>query len=227
VQGKAYQVISGMSEAELNTLILRLTKYSLGVSRNLDWRTQNPHELPGGETIDSIVSKALAKVLSGERNWNPDQDPSLAKYLMDVIDSLLSHLAVSSDNTSFTFIPEQTRDTSVEEVKTGEGLGGAEWLNQPARNPEELLLARELEERNEKALGTLMCECENDPVLMKVLGAMFDGYSAPNAIAARLGIGVQEVYSANRRLDRKLALVRKKMSPAAALPVEKGNDVRH
>ena len=227
MEAKAYEVISGMSETELKTLILRLAKYALGVSRDLDWRTHNPRQLPGGETIGSIVSKAFEKILSGERNWNPDQDPSLEKYLMDVIDSLLNHLAESADNTRFTVIPEQIGGRPVEEARTSEGQPGAEWLTLPRQNPEELLLAQEREERNERALGILMTECGDDQMLIKVLETMFDGYFTPRSIAERLRIPVQEVYGANRRLDHKLALVSKKLAGGPPLPVEKGNDVRH
>jgi hypothetical protein len=227
VGARAYKVISEMPDTELKILILRLAKYALGVSRNLDWRTQNPRQLPDGETIDSIVSKAFEKVLSGERNWDPELDPSLEKYLMNVIDSLLNHLAESVDNKIFTIPTEQTGDASVTGVRTIRAPGGAEWLAQRPQNPEELVLAQEREKDNEKALETLITECGNDPVLIKVLEAMFDGCCTARAIAERLRIAVDEVYKANRRLDAKLASVRRKMTGKVPLPVEKGNDVRH
>jgi len=97
---EARAALAQLSDDALQTLILELGRYALSVSRRLYWRTGNAVDLPRGETVDSIVSKALTKVLTGERRWNPQTAPDLQKYLMGVIDSLLSHLAQHNDNTT-------------------------------------------------------------------------------------------------------------------------------
>src|SRR5262245_15828179 len=92
------EAFARMSESELTEMILRLGRYTLRESNRLQWRTGDSVELPGGETIDSIVSLALEKTLSGERRWDPQSHPNLIEFLMDVIDSLLYHLATGKEN---------------------------------------------------------------------------------------------------------------------------------
>ena len=82
-----------MSEAELGNLIKELGRYALSVSRSKPrWRTDDPVNLPRGESVDSIVSLAFEKLLTGERVWNPEKEPELKSYLMGVIDSLVESL---------------------------------------------------------------------------------------------------------------------------------------
>ena len=88
MKSKAKEILVGMKDEEWRKLILRLTRYAYSVSRRLRWRTRSRSELPGGESVESIVSKALEKVLAGERKWDPDRHPRLDGYLMDVVDSL-------------------------------------------------------------------------------------------------------------------------------------------
>ena len=63
--------ISEISDEEWQQIILDLGWYAVSVSRRLRWRTKNPIDLPRGETVDSIVSKALEKLFSGDREWDP------------------------------------------------------------------------------------------------------------------------------------------------------------
>ena len=102
---EARAALAQLSDDALQTLILELGRYALSVSSRLYWRTGNAVDLPRGETVDSIVSKALTQVLSGERRWNPQAAPDLQKYRMGVIDSLLSHLAQHKDNTTLRAVP--------------------------------------------------------------------------------------------------------------------------
>lgn len=67
---KANEAVCRISTDEWRGIALELERYALSVSRNLRWRTRNPVELPGGETIDSIVSKAVEKLFSGDREWD-------------------------------------------------------------------------------------------------------------------------------------------------------------
>jgi hypothetical protein len=85
---EAHTALARLSDDELQRLILELGRYALSVSRKLYWRTGDTAELPRGETVDSIVSLAFTKVLSGQRRWDPQQNPDIKTYFMDVIDSL-------------------------------------------------------------------------------------------------------------------------------------------
>jgi hypothetical protein len=204
----AREALARMSEDELVELILRLGRYALRESNRLRWRTNDSVELPGGETIDSIVSLALEKTLSGERRWNSETHPKLQEYLMDVIDSLLSHLATGRDNSLFT--KATSPDGTVIEGDKSElhAVGqDVEWLTRGGVSPETLLLHQEEVELHERALELLREECERDPVLVRIIEVMVEGNEKVEQIAAATGLNSSEVYNAMKRLSRKAARV--------------------
>lgn len=218
-----YEAVSQISDDEWRKIALELERYALSVSRNLRWRTRNPVELPGGETVTSIVSKAIEKLFSGEREWDHEREPDIRTYLRGVIDSLLNHLAESQDNTLVTVAPEpgstnypawesgsQKRDPSVD------------WLVPPNRSPEAALLQQEQAEVEDRALELLMEECADDAVLIAVLESMMDGYDKPAEISERKGIPVKDVYNAAKRMDRKLEIVRRRLGEEHSTSARKG-----
>jgi DNA-directed RNA polymerase specialized sigma24 family protein len=209
VNSKAYQVVSQIPDGEWRGIALDLERYALSVSRSLRWRTRNPVELPGGETVTSIVSKAIEKLFSGDRDWNPEQDPDIRKYLQGVIDSLLNHLAESQDNILVTVAPEpESAVYRSWETGSRQRDPAADWLVPPDRSPEAALVQQEREALEDRALGALLDECAEDTVLMAVLESMMDG-ERPAEISTHKGIPVKDVYNAVKRLDRKLEIVRK------------------
>ena len=73
------------------------------------WKTSEG--LPQGMTARDIVFQVINKVWDGadnnasskkvnkrQRNWNPEKDPDLLKYLKSVIDSVLSNLVTSAEH---------------------------------------------------------------------------------------------------------------------------------
>jgi hypothetical protein len=213
VNSKAYEAVCRISDDEWREIALDLERYALSVSRNLRWRTRNPVELPGGETVTSMVSKAIEKLFAGDRDWDPEREPDIRKYLRGVIDSLLNHLADSLDNTLITVAPEPASpDYSAWESGSQKSDPAADWLVPPDRSPETVALQRERAALEDRALGLLVDECGDDPVLMAVLEAMMDGYEKPAEISNRKGISVREANNAIKRLDRKLEIVRKRLA---------------
>lgn len=75
---------------------------TLSLLVNHDWETTIPNlfihaqgrlkgkTVPGCFTADDFVQEAYERVHNGERNWNPEKDLNLIKYLESVIDSLIS-----------------------------------------------------------------------------------------------------------------------------------------
>jgi hypothetical protein len=207
-------------------MIKELGLYASSVSRPLRWRTENSEELPDGETDKSIVSKAINLVLkgaleepsgtdspskAGSRRWDPQKHPDLKKYLMDVIDSLLNHLADSSENKIFTRTPDKGMGKWEAGLKPR--TADTEWLARTSRSPEELLLQKERAELEDHALDMLEEEVADDKVLSKVIRAMRDseGPAQVSDIAKATGIPIKDVYNANKRLDRKAEEVFKKI----------------
>ena len=88
----------------------------------------------------------------------------------------------------------------------------ADWLVPRDRSPEAVLLQQEREALEDRALGLLIDECCEDPVLMAVLEAVMDGYEKPAEISRHKGIDIKEVNNAAKRLDRKLEIVRKRLA---------------
>jgi hypothetical protein len=213
VNREAYEAVSKVSDDEWRDIALDLGRYALSVSRNLRWRTRNPAELPGGETVTSIVSKAVEKLYSGDREWDPQKEPNLRKHLQNVIDSLLNHLAECQDNTLITVQPEPgSPDFPAWQSGSQKRDPAVDWLVPPSRSPEATLLLQEREQIEDRAVEMLLDECGNDPVLLAVLEAMMDGYDKAAEISKHKGIPIKDVYNATKRLDRKLEVVRKRVA---------------
>lgn len=210
---KAYEAVCRISIDEWRGIALELERHALSVSRNLRWRTQNPVELPGGETIDSIVSKAVEKLFSGDREWDPDKEPDIKKYLKGVIDSLLNHLAESKENTLLAPAPEpESSDAPAWEGGSQKRDPAADWLVPARPSPLTVLIKQEDAALEDRALGLLIDECTDDEILMNVLEAKMDGAETPGEISKAKGISIKDVYNAIKRLDRKLERVRQRIA---------------
>jgi DNA-directed RNA polymerase specialized sigma24 family protein len=201
---EARAALAQLSDDALQALILELGRYALSVSRRLYWRTGNAVDLPRGETVDSIVSKAFTKVLTGERRWNPQTAPDLQKYLMGVIDSLLNHLAQHKDNTTLRAVP---RLSDGRDAPLSPAPGATAWHQQPP-DPESALLQHEQAAYEDRVLQHLLGVSEDDPLVTQIIQAMQDGHDKPSEVATALGVPVSDVYNAMKRLDRKMMGVR-------------------
>jgi hypothetical protein len=204
--------LAKLTDEQIGRLAKELGWYALSVSNKLYWRTRNSVELPKGETIDSIVSLAFEKLYSGEREWEPQKDPDLKKYLMDVIDSLLYHLSTSKDNTLLSGTSDVTGQKEIDwEAGSKERRPEREWLVASGRTPEELLIDAETAQREERVLDELAKACSEDDQLTRILRAIRGGCDQPGEIAKATGIPIKDVYSASKRLDRKAAAIRNQM----------------
>lgn len=214
--------LAKLTDEEIGRLARELGWYALSVSKKLFWRTRSCIELPKGETIDSIVSLAFEKLYSGEREWEPQKDPDLKKYLMDVIDSLLFHLSTGKDNTLLTATRDASEQAEIEwEAGSKERRPEREWLVASVRSPEQLLIDDETARREDQVLDELGKLCANDEVLTKILGAMRAGFDKPGEIAKDTGIPIKDIYTASKRLDRKAQALRNQMEAKRATKARK------
>ena len=208
----ARDLLERTPDDELEKMILDLGCYALRVRNEYRWRTRDREALPRGETVKSVVSLALVRVLTGERRWNPAQQPDFMKFMRDVIDSLINHLARSKDNALLTTLPEEGgADETHWRAESEKARSGAEWLARSEATPEQALLDEESEERNNKAIRILLDECVADQTLTKIVGAMLGGCDHCGEIADAVGIEVKDVYNAMKRLDRRVASVSRRM----------------
>jgi hypothetical protein len=208
---QARDLLGRMSDDELEKMILELGYYASKVSNEYRWRTKEKEALPKGETVNSVVSLALEKVWSGERRWNPAQQSDFMKFMRDVIDSLMNHLASGKDNILLMPAPDEDIEG---DWHTGskEAAHDTEWLARREATPEQALIDRESQAQKDEAIRALLEECAGDPVLTKIVNAMLDGYDQCGQIAQVVGIEVKDVYNAMKRLDRKIASVNRRMA---------------
>jgi hypothetical protein len=209
----ARDLLERTPEDELEKMILELGCYAVRVRNEYRWRTNDREALPKGETIKSVVSLAMEKVLAGERRWNPEKQPDFMRFMRDVIDSLINHLARSKDNALLTTLPEESGQDEISwRAEMDKARSGAEWLARNEATPEQALLNEESEEQKNKAIRILLDECVGDQTLSKIVGAMLGGCDHCGEIAAAVGIEVREVYNAMKRLDRRVASVSRRMA---------------
>lgn len=208
----ARDLIDGMGAAEFDRLVLHLGRYALQAARLYRWRTGGARDLPGGHTVESVVLLAVEKAWLGERRWDAGRQPDFRKYLMDVVDSLLYHLATGKDNELLT--PEPAPGTAAARDWHAGSDGrdpSADWLARRAPTPEEELLGREARDDAGRALALLFEEARGDDELTRVIRATLEGRERPGEIAEVTGISVRDVYNVMKRLNRKLAAVGRRL----------------
>lgn len=210
--------IAKLTDEELTRLSKELGRYaSAEMTKKPFWRTGKSGELPGGHEVESIVNEAFTRVYGGQRRWDSQKHPDLKKYLFDVIDSILSHLSTGSENALLRAVPEAGTEQEIQwESGSKERRPEREWLTRAARQPDEALFEREAAEREDRALQLLVEECSTDPVLSKILHVRLE-YENPRSaeIAELTGIPVGDIYNGEKRLARKIALVRSRMIESA------------
>jgi hypothetical protein len=182
---------------------VQLAAYASWKARNFRWRTGLDDALAQGSTPESVAAEAIAKVLGGERAWDASRGPLLA-HLKRVVDSLLFHLASSSDNRLQERLPDLRDDE--QGVDRAEYAGGRHDVSglMPGTlpDPENAVVERQ-ESRAEARLAQLLLAVQHEPDLRAVLHAIVEhGDAKPAAIAARLGTQVTDVYNRLKRLRR-------------------------
>ncbi len=210
---QARDLLDRTPEDEQEKMILSLGYYASKVRNEYRWRTQGKDALPKGETVQSVVSLAIEKVLTGDRCWNPEQHPDFLKFMRDVIDSLMNHLACSRDNSLLTPPPEKgSDDEQAWHAGSDRAEPNADWLARKDATPEQALLDKESQEQKDKAILYLFEECAGDQTLTNIVTAMLEGCEQRGEIAQVVGIEVKEVYNAMKRLDRRVVSVSRRMA---------------
>lgn len=217
--------LDSLSDVEQTELLLNLTDYAEGKARGKGWRTGNHVELSDAETCFSVVSLAFERVLENRRVWNPETEPSFKKYMLDVIDSLLSHLATGKDNRLF--VNENSGRYAA--VKDKENVGvlavaeekfiaakdrkqfeNSEWLVRKQPSPEDESIIAEEKNFNDAVLQAIYEAIADDAEVAAMVGAMERGIEKPEDIADYAKIDVERIYNARRRLNTVKNRIRQK-----------------
>ena len=178
--------------------------------------------LPEGLEANDIVRRMVRRVLLGAREgpgkdrrcWDAEGD--LYKYLASAIDSEVSNLVSAAAN-------QLMRLASVHDGATNRAAEGARtsvlerdsktlsadeeaWRPQDLPDPEELVLREEREAEHDRFFwGFYEFVKDRDEELLPYLEEILDGCIKPRELADSLGVPVDRVYNAKKRLRRQLS----------------------
>jgi hypothetical protein len=187
----------------------RLTHYALRKLGQKWWRGVWDGKIPGGVQPEDLAISAIEAVLIGDpdqggRSWDRQKDPDLMKFLRDIIDSKASHLV------------ERAENAREREPHPAEGESVSDFLDRKrdhrSLSEETLQISAEDEVENERLFFALLDEVKGDPLLPKILECEWDGIYRRAEVAAKLGVDVNAITQAKKRLDRILPEFRQKHS---------------
>jgi DNA-directed RNA polymerase specialized sigma24 family protein len=179
-------VIKRLYEADWDTLMPKLLSHAR-------FSIYDPHRLlPGGQSDEDIVHEAVARVITGERNWNPAKEPDLENYLKSVIDSMLSSKGLFGRK-------EWNAVSNVEDPEQWERMAGT------LPNLDGLCHDAEV------IIEAMWKELSGDQELSAVFEAVIEGFDKPSEIAEWAGIPVERIYELRRKLERRRSDVLKKL----------------
>lgn len=168
-----------LQSADWEYITAGLLRYAQKKVQRLSW-SRSSKELPGGKEVQDLVYEAIARVLRGERCWDPEKHPNLFGYLCNVIDSLVSHLVESWENRNVGPLPKLW-DREEEPPRDG----GAS------------------QERAQLFFDELVDEVGNDEELVQLIEQVLDGRTKASDIAETTGFDVQRVYRLKEKLKRR------------------------
>lgn len=181
--------------------IPRLLYYASHKAKKKRWRSVFDGYLPEGKEIQDVVSHAIEKVFSGERKWNPDEQPDLFHYLKSIIDSDLNHLADSFENRMLTGEADvDGKLGSKEDRKTS-------WIDSlpsSVADPETQHINKEQDARGEAYFFDFYGFLAGKPLLQGMIECIDEGIDKKAEMAQKLGVHVNEIYNASKQLRRKL-----------------------
>ena len=190
--------------------IPKLVTHALKKSRRLYWRAIYGGHLPEGKEAVDLVHQAIEKLLTGQREWNPDANPDLFLYLRGIVDSDLNHLAKSWENrfTQSEMMQVSGTDCDGEEKE----FSVINMVPSAVPNPEEVLLHQGEESRADGFFWGFYESLADKPRLQKIIECILDDVEKPADIAEKLGEPVNEIYNARKQLQRRLDEYRNKKS---------------
>lgn len=204
----ANQALNLLDQHPWEETIPKLIAYASKKSRRLFWRSIYGGHLPEGKEVVDIVQQAIEKVLSGQRNWDPDANPDFFMYLKGIVDSDLNHLADSEENRLTRSETKLVSGTNCEGDQNEISFFDLKPSEQP--NPVEALLQLENEDLAYKFVWDFHESLADKPRLQKIVECMLDDIDKPADIAEQMGENVNEIYNARKQLQRRLGEYRNK-----------------
>jgi RNA polymerase sigma factor (sigma-70 family) len=180
-----------LKDAEWEELLERLTLYADNCVVRLTWRGLRRAKggaVPGGIEAADLAQETIVDVIEGSRRYDPAAQPDFFRFLQDVVDSKVSHLATSAENRK-SRRPEDSLDDDA-----------------PALDRVERAPPPEDQVAEDEALARLRRDARDavakDPLAKRIFECLDAGVTKPGEIATLLGISVEEIYNAQKRMAR-------------------------
>ncbi|MCO6042704.1 hypothetical protein NG895_02180 [Aeoliella sp. ICT_H6.2] len=183
--------IPDYSDDDWELLVKRLTLYADSKLRKVYWRgaAHAPGGSgPGGMGPDEFAAEAIESFLDGSRKWNKETEPEFLRFLFNVVDSKISHLVESAENSRTRRIDTCDRDSEPAfQVKSG------------AKRPDVVVADQE---QSDLLHNAVISELDGDTTAVSVFECFEADITKPSEIAEMMGIGIDEVNNAKKRLAR-------------------------
>ena len=191
---------AAMQRQPWREIIPRLMGHALKKARRRHWQGILGGWMPGGGEAEDIAMQAIGKIFSGERRWDPQQEPDLLKVLTSIADSLLSHLAESWEN-------KRLRSESALSAHGGPDGEEAHQITSyadPIGTPSAVAMQHEREKESQEFLSQLREFLGNEPDLQKAVDCIWDGTAKPADVAAHIGLPAQQMTNLRKKLQVRL-----------------------
>lgn len=177
------ELFDGLSEAEVDQLLQRLTAYAIKLLRMRVWRGAADDAVPGGLEAQDIVHDVVLRYMDGTRSLNPEVD--LATNLAGGVRSAVSSLLQRRENTA--------------EIREAPEVPVADTRSD---NPEQRATYNELTGKVHDSL--LEQALEDDDLTAAVALLEERGQYTPAELAEAMNISTLESLALRRRLSRAL-----------------------
>lgn len=178
-------------------ILERLTRHAHYKLLRLVWRGvpfSRGGAPPGGVEAGDLASKAIVDLLDGRRKWDPGVQPDLLTFLKGVVDSKVSHLVESVENVS---------TARLAEAQEGGGVRAIGQSSAATAAASELVIDQEALEQCRLRIWR---EIEGDDLAIQILDCYEAGLMKPAEMAEAIGVDVEEIYNAQKRLRRKVEI---------------------
>lgn len=190
--------IPDLSEDEWIELTERLTQYAACKLVRRTWRGVRVKAasivVKGSEAAD-IAADALVLVIEGKRAWNQEAYPDFLQFLKGVVDSKVSAMVRSPEN-------RRSRQPAPSPA-TGEPMTPDDYAAD-VPTPDKFV---EDAEWGEKFRAAVAKEVGEDSISLGLFECLDAGYTKRADIAATLGVSVEDIYNAQKRLKKRVATV--------------------
>lgn len=189
--------IPALTDDEWSELLERLAYHAARKFQKCGWRrghrTKCEWAAPGGSSPQDVALEAIVSTISGDRTYNRDRYPDFAEFLRSVVDSMISHMVEKANLQRTGRIPVVRDAESQETVEVD--------LPGDAPDPSDVVVSREV---IELARAAIEADAEKDPLVLQMFECLEADITKPAEIAEFLDVDVKKVYSAQKRLRRKL-----------------------